>query len=409
MRLVRSSSRHDLVRLGDAGGWWIPRTTAEAPGVAYSAPSGGDLSFELALYRSGHHVVVFDPSGETAAGLRRLAADPARLELVTGGESGGETPPAVVQLFDTRPHRWVNLIRLRVAPDEHRLLGSLLRGGPRPAVLCAEFEPPASVARTTLTVLRWRLAGYSLARVEGSRYTFVPRATLAQALRRRTRRLLRQARPAAIVRGNPSVKRNALALTFDDGPSEWTAPILDVLRAAGARATFFVVGESIAGREGILRRISAEGHEVGNHSFSHPRLDDLEPDEVRSELRRTNDAIAQELGTPPRLFRPPYFADSDAVREVAGALGLELSVYAPVWTPDWTSDSSDDEIYRAIRDAVYPGSIVVLHDGCPPRTPPDEALRPDRQPTVDAVRRLVPALLERGYELVTVSELLALE
>lgn len=373
--LLRPAKRQELVQIGGAGGWWIPRWAAEPPGLVYSAAAEDDRSFEDALRERGLEVVVFDAPGGDDAGL-----------------SG------VLTLMNERPNRWVNLIRVRVGPEEHDVLGALLEGGPRPGILCVELEPPASAIRTARTVTRWRLAGYSLARADGTRLTFVPRSSLGAAAVRRVRLLLRllagRSAPARIVHGNPLVTRRVLALTFDDGPSDRTPPILDSLRDANARATFFVVGESVAGREDILGRMHAEGHEIGNHSFSHRSLAGLDATAVRSELSRTNKAIAAAVGAVPRIFRPPYFADGDVVRRAAGAEGLAFSVYAPVWTQE--RDQSAEEIVEAILDSAYPGAIVLLHDG------------PDRHATVEAVRSLVPALCERGYELVTVSELLAL-
>jgi len=101
------------------------------------------------------------------------------------------------------------------------------------------------------------------------------------------------------------VSRRLVALTFDDGPSEWTAPILDVMKEHGARATFFVIGEAIEGRESVLRRTAAEGHEIGNHTWSHPALTTIPLDRVREELDFAGDTIERVLGARPRLFRPP--------------------------------------------------------------------------------------------------------
>ena len=109
------------------------------------------------------------------------------------------------------------------------------------------------------------------------------------------------------------------------------------------------------------------------------------------------------------LFNGLGWRDSEAVRRVAGSLGLQFSVHAPVWTHDWALDSGE-EIFADILGAVYPGAIVLLHDGRPPHERRDgaDASRGDRLPTVAAVRLLLPALVEQGYELVTVTELLAL-
>lgn len=198
-----------------------------------------------------------------------------------------------------------------------------------------------------------------------------------------------------------------VALTFDDGPAEWTLHILDVLRDAGAVATFFVVGDSIPGREATLLRIHAEGHELGNHGLTHVPLDTLGRADLRRELERTTDLIKAAAGTAPTAFRPPYFRFNRAVLEVAAELGFAWTVNASVFASDWLLESAQ-EISGEILSDVQAGSIVLLHDGRPPHDPPHSAgkSRDDRWPTVEAVRTIVPALIERGFQLVTVSDLL---
>lgn len=97
-----------------------------------------------------------------------------------------------------------------------------------------------------------------------------------------------------------------IALTFDDGPSEETLAILDVFREHGAVGTFFVLGREIRGRESALRRMAAEGSEIANHTFNHPRIDALAPEEIEGELRSTSDAIESIVGFRPSLMRPPH-------------------------------------------------------------------------------------------------------
>ncbi len=197
-----------------------------------------------------------------------------------------------------------------------------------------------------------------------------------------------------------------LALTFDDGPSQWTEPVLDALREAECRATFFVLGEAISGREGTLIRTRDEGHEIGNHSRTHPRLDELTPREIRAELASTNAMIEAVLGRPPHLVRPPYLLGSQALIRVAARVGLDLVVYGSLQADDWILDSPA-EIASRVLSGVRPGSIVVLHDGRPLGQTHQES-REDREPTVEAIRLLLPALMDRGFQLLTVSELVAL-
>lgn len=206
---------------------------------------------------------------------------------------------------------------------------------------------------------------------------------------------------------------DVVALTFDDGPAEWTEPILDTLAAHGVRATFFVIGNAIPGREPTLRRTVADGHEVGNHTFSHPHLvrDDLSRGQVEDELARTSRAIEDAVGLRPVVFRPPFFGDDIATLQAIGASGFAWSVHADVHTDDWNA-TAPGQISDVIVPAVTRGSIVDLHDGRPVDEPLEDpggrSSRGDRWPTAQSVAEIVPALLARGFRFVTVSELLAL-
>jgi peptidoglycan-N-acetylglucosamine deacetylase len=180
-----------------------------------------------------------------------------------------------------------------------------------------------------------------------------------------------------------------------------TGPLLDLLRDHGARATFFVLGRSIAGREHVLRRTAAEGHEIGNHLYSHRHPGDLADDEIRDELTRTGAAIEHVLARRPHLVRPPYGEDAARVARVASELGLGPTVLWTVDPRDWEEPPAAAIVSRTL-DGVRPGAIVELHDGF---TPPRSHAKP--QPTVEALAALLPALSGRGYRCLTVSELLA--
>ena len=195
---------------------------------------------------------------------------------------------------------------------------------------------------------------------------------------------------------------HAVALTFDDGPSLWTPPILDALGAAGARGTFFVLGLSIEGREATLRRAVAEGHELGNHAYSHTDPATLDDDALRTELERTSEALALVVGRRPTLFRPPYAAYDRRVARVARTVGLTPTVLRSVDPADWR-ETDHDRIAAGVLAEVRPGSIVCLHDGLPPHT---AAGTTDRGPTVAALPAILDGLRERGLGAVTVSELL---
>jgi peptidoglycan/xylan/chitin deacetylase (PgdA/CDA1 family) len=193
-----------------------------------------------------------------------------------------------------------------------------------------------------------------------------------------------------------------IALTFDDGPSEWTPPILDALQAHGARATFFLLGEHVLRLPEIAARIARDGHEVACHGFDHADLALLPSETVRGKLGRAQEAISSATGVRPRLFRPPFATSSARVARAAAAVSLEPTILRDVDPADWRADDSAT-VASAVLDAVRPGSIVCLHDG----VPQGNRGTSDRTVTIAAVEQLVPELQARGLELVTVSELLA--
>ena len=195
-----------------------------------------------------------------------------------------------------------------------------------------------------------------------------------------------------------------LALTFDDGPSDWTPAILDLLAEHDARATFFVIGEWAAERPDVVRRMVELGHEVGNHTYTHvPEGDlrDLDDGRIEDELTRASGAIEAAAGRPPRFFRAPAFKKDERVLRVVERLGL-VDVGCSVNPEDWRSDVDAEAIAAHVLRGAAPGAIVDLHDGFPPYW--GEARR-DCTPTVEALREVVPALHDEDYELVTVAEL----
>ena len=191
------------------------------------------------------------------------------------------------------------------------------------------------------------------------------------------------------------------ALTFDDGPSQWTPVVLDLLREHDARATFFVIGERVRERPDDVRRIAAEGHELGSHTLTHPRLTDIGDEEVRAEISGGVDAAQEVLGERLPLFRAPGFHADARVLGIVSELELE-AVFADLDPEDWRPGVDSHTIFRFVLDGLRPGAIVDLHDGYPP--PPTSA-RDDCTPTVEALEHLLPCLRAEGYELVTVSEL----
>jgi len=186
-------------------------------------------------------------------------------------------------------------------------------------------------------------------------------------------------------------KKQRIALTFDDGPGEHTERLLDILKSYGARATFFVIGNTLANAPATLKRASLEGHEIGNHTLTHSPLSYM-TNEVRiSELSETNRAIFEITGKTPTLCRPPFGDFSDEVGLAGADLGLSFIKWS-VDTMDWKSLDSD-AVFAVITENACDGDIVLCHDV--------------HKTTVDAMERAVPWLTGRGFELVTVSELLS--
>jgi peptidoglycan/xylan/chitin deacetylase (PgdA/CDA1 family) len=158
-------------------------------------------------------------------------------------------------------------------------------------------------------------------------------------------------------------------LTFDDGPAPTaTSAVLDTLAAWGAKATFYVTGSMAAARPALVRRASAEGHRIGNHSWSHPDLTTLTRAQVRSQLQRTTDVIRQATGNAPTEWRPPYGATNDLVEAAAQDVGLSSMVLWTVDPRDW-ADPPATTIRDRVLQRVRPGSVVLLHDATGQNTP----------------------------------------
>ncbi|HWR51878.1 MAG TPA: polysaccharide deacetylase family protein [Bryobacteraceae bacterium] len=188
-----------------------------------------------------------------------------------------------------------------------------------------------------------------------------------------------------------------IALTFDDGPSESTPQILRVLAEHRAHATFFQCGANVDRLPGVAREVAAAGHELGNHTYSHERLYLQSASFIEGEVARGQEAIERATGYRPRLFRPPFgvrwFGLAPALQR-QGLLGV-------MWTAigsDWRLPTTG--VVRKLLRTSSNGAILCLHDGRGRRP------RPDASVTVEAVRRLLPALRDRGYQFHTVSDLL---
>ncbi|WP_243723325.1 polysaccharide deacetylase family protein [Actinomadura sp. 7K507] len=177
-----------------------------------------------------------------------------------------------------------------------------------------------------------------------------------------------------------------VSLTFDDGPGPHTARLLDTLKAGGVRATFFMLGEVVQEHAGVVRRMALEGHEVANHTWSHPDLTGLSPKEVRSQIERTQKAIRNASGVEPALMRPPYGATND---EVGRTVGMPQILWS-VDTKDWQFRSVSRDTKVGITKPER-GGIVLYHDV--------------HKESVDSIPKVVEGLKKRGFTLVTVTEM----
>lgn len=187
-----------------------------------------------------------------------------------------------------------------------------------------------------------------------------------------------------------SGKRGApvVALTFDDVPDDINTPkILDILKVAKVRATFFVVGRRAAKFPSVIKRIHDEGHEIGNHTYSHPELNSLGDRGIESELSRTQSVIEQYTGIRPVFFRPPYGEYNHRVISIAGRLGLKVVLW-DVDPKDWTGISSD-KILARLRKSTRAGSVILLHG--------------TRTSTVQMLPELLRWLKNRGFQIETLS------
>ena len=185
-----------------------------------------------------------------------------------------------------------------------------------------------------------------------------------------------------------------IAITFDDGPDPVLTPrLLELLKQRGIHATFFLVGKNAAAFPDVVRRIVEEGHEVGNHSWSHPLLTQLGPESVESQLRRTHDAILKACGTAPLLYRPPYGAVRLSQRNrIEKSFGYPAILW-DVDPQDWKHPRSAQKVYDSIHTQTRPGSIILCHD--------------IHETTVAAMPATLDDLLARGYHFATVTQLIA--
>jgi len=184
--------------------------------------------------------------------------------------------------------------------------------------------------------------------------------------------------------------RPMVALTFDDGPSRHTTELLNILEAHGAYATFCVIGNLIDARASVIRDAYQRGHEIIGHSWDHLDLTSLDETSIRNEIQRPRETLLTLIEDSPMIYRPPFGANNERVRQISANLGYSLLMWN-LDTEDWSSKDVD-QIYTMVMDNVQDGDIILAHD--------------IYGTTIEAFKRIIPALVEQGFQLVTVSDLL---
>jgi peptidoglycan/xylan/chitin deacetylase (PgdA/CDA1 family) len=186
-------------------------------------------------------------------------------------------------------------------------------------------------------------------------------------------------------------RAKCVAFTFDDGPTPFTDRLLRVLADNDAKATFFLIGNKVALDPGAAKRLADAGMEVGNHTWEHPNMSTIPPDDIPTQLSKANDAITAATGRTPNLYRPAGGLSTDAVRAEAAKLGM-AEILWDVIPFDWINDANTAATIYMLKTQIKPGSVVLLHD--------------TYSSTVDLVYQFLPVLKANGYHLVTVSHLL---
>lgn len=188
-------------------------------------------------------------------------------------------------------------------------------------------------------------------------------------------------------------RHKLIALTIDDGPDPlYSSELLAVLRKYGVKATFFVVGENVEKFPQLVQQELAEGHEIGNHSYSHGRLTQLNDPQIKMEIIRANGIIYKCIGKNVIWFRPPYGACDLRVVRDAGNLGLHTVMWTSAVETSRTKDPG--QMARRVLNQAIPGGIILLHDG-----------RVERNTTIAALPAIIEGLQKQGYRFVTLSEL----
>ncbi len=184
--------------------------------------------------------------------------------------------------------------------------------------------------------------------------------------------------------------KKLVSLTFDDGPNTTTTmQVLDLIEQYGITASFFVIGNNINSEsESAMRRAVKLGCEIENHSKSHPAMPEMTSEQIAEEIKYTSDKIEAVTGRKPKFFRPPYIAYNDVMFDT-----IDLTFICGNGAEDYLDEVTAEMRYERIMEQVCDGMVILLHDA-------EGNFR-----TVDALKMLIPKLLEEGYEFVTTSQL----
>ena len=196
-------------------------------------------------------------------------------------------------------------------------------------------------------------------------------------------------------------KDKLVALTFDDGPSpDWTPKVLDALKQADVKATFFMLGKHVQEYPDIARLVASQGHEIGNHSYSHHVLIYYTKNELINEIKEAEQVIKKVTGVTTKYFRPPKAWLTQAEKETIKALGYQVVLWS-LNSKDWVT-FDEKYIVRYLVKHIQPGDIILFHDSGGTFSTEGG----NREETVKTIPRLVEKLREKGYKFVTISEML---